>query len=306
MFCIDENDPLNLTLVGEPADTLGDFPNTIAVSEKLPGLGTCDSSPMTLLDGLTVAACVANSGTRSGVACFKMTSAGLVPTDQTLRSLPLSPTQSTPPMGPLNTVSQIFFNEDGTALWSTVKGDPTSNSTGYFGSFPVSNGVVSDTLTKSSPKGTLVLFGSVPMPGGKVFATDASFGVAVLQVNKAGDASTLDKYAIPSNAATCWATFSPATGLAYITDDGINHVVAFDPLTAAPKATTQLSNGNPSMIEIVSSGSMLYALTHGNSTVPPAVVVMQTQGASGAVTAIQNFRPDGINDNVEGMAVYAA
>jgi hypothetical protein len=39
MLAINERDPLKLTLVGEPVDTLGDFPTTIAVSEKLKGTG---------------------------------------------------------------------------------------------------------------------------------------------------------------------------------------------------------------------------------------------------------------------------
>jgi hypothetical protein len=236
-----------------------------------------------------------------------VTPQGLVPLDHALRPLPLDPTQATPPNGPFNTVSQIFFNVDGTALWATVKGDPTNksmNNAGYFASFPVVNGAVSHQLTQSSPAGTEVLFGSVPLAGNKVFTTDASFGVAVLQVSSSGKATTLHEYQIPNNGATCWATLSPATGLAYITDDAVNQVVAFDPFTAAPKATTMLMNGNPSMIEIVTWGKWLYALTHGNSTVPPAVIVMETNGPSGAITVLQNFRPKSVNINVEGMAVY--
>ena len=54
MFEADAKDPTKLTMVGQPADTLGEFPNTMAVSTK------------------NSMVCVANSGARAGVACAKM------------------------------------------------------------------------------------------------------------------------------------------------------------------------------------------------------------------------------------------
>lgn len=43
MFEIDEHDPTKLTMVGQPVDSMGDFPNSIALSSKL-GLGTWSAS----------------------------------------------------------------------------------------------------------------------------------------------------------------------------------------------------------------------------------------------------------------------
>lgn len=34
-FAIDESDPLKLTMVGQPVDTMGDFPNSIGLSSRL-------------------------------------------------------------------------------------------------------------------------------------------------------------------------------------------------------------------------------------------------------------------------------
>ncbi|KAK1021105.1 hypothetical protein LTR33_018568, partial [Friedmanniomyces endolithicus] len=51
---IDEQDPCQLTLVGPPADTLGEFPISVTYSEQLK------------------TACVLNGGTKAGVSCFNV------------------------------------------------------------------------------------------------------------------------------------------------------------------------------------------------------------------------------------------
>jgi len=262
MFTIDSTDPTKLTMVGQPANTLGEFPMSVAVSTALNQ------------------ACVANSGAQAGIACFSMSCSGLTPLDTSLR--PFNLNQKTPPVGPTNTVSQTFFNADSTALITTVKGDPTVNNTGFLSIFPVNNNTVSTQETRSSPSGTAVLFGTALLPDNNLFVTDASFGSATLSLSSSNIATVSASTKIADQAATCWATFSDVTGTAFVTDVGVNHLVEVDTTTGALIKETNLTNGNPGMIDLVSAGNYIYALSPGNATTKAAVTVFDVSGGQGS------------------------
>jgi hypothetical protein len=190
MFNIDPVDPTKLTMVGQPVDTLGEFPMSVAISMRLSQ------------------ACVANSGAKAGIACFSMCSTkGLSPLDTSLRAFAIN--QTTPPSGPFNTVSQTLFNADSSALMTTVKGDPTVNNTGFLSIFPVINNTVSTTDIRSSPAGTAVLFGTalIPSSSSSLFVTDASFGAATLSLSPNNTATVSASTKIADQKATCWAAF---------------------------------------------------------------------------------------------------
>ena len=52
MMTISADDPTNLTMIGNPVNTLGEFPVTVALSPK------------------NTLSCVANTGAKAGLACF--------------------------------------------------------------------------------------------------------------------------------------------------------------------------------------------------------------------------------------------
>lgn len=278
------HDPTQLTIVGQPAPSLGDFPVSLSISAKLS------------------MACVANSGANSGISCMSISATGLTPLDTTLRSIPLG--QTTPPSGPFNTISQTFFNADDTALLTTVKGNPMVNNTGFLSAFPVQNARVSANETRSSPQGTAVLFGVTLLPGSKnqILMTDASFGAAVISVsgNLTGYVTSAAK--IDGQKATCWATFSDTTGTGFVTDVGVNHLVEIDPATGAVVKVTNSDNGNLGMIDLESKGNFVYALAPGNATRGATVSVFDVSGGKGSAKEIQNFAPKGVTDTVQGMA----
>ncbi|KAH8782357.1 hypothetical protein F5882DRAFT_295929 [Hyaloscypha sp. PMI_1271] len=262
MFSISPTDPTQLTPLGSPVSTLGDFPVSVTLSTKLS------------------LACVANTGARAGLACLTMSSNGLTPLDKTLRPFALN--QSNPPSGPLNTVSQTFFNADSSALLTTVKGDPSVNNTGFLSVFPVTNGTVSMTETRSSPAGTAVLFGTALLPNSNnIFVTDASFGSATLSLDAKNVASVRAKTNIADQKATCWAAFSDVTGTAFVTDVAVNHLVEVDTATGALIKELQSGNGNPGMIDLVSVGNFVYALSPGIGSVKAAVTVFDISGGRG-------------------------
>jgi hypothetical protein len=301
MFTIDSTDPTKLTMVGQPANTLGEFPMSVALSTALSQ------------------ACVANSGAKAGIACFSMCAAkGLTPLDTSLRAFDIN--QTTPPVGPTNTISQTFFNADSTALLTTVKGDPTVNNTGFLSAFPVVNNAVSTQDVRSSPAGTAVLFGTALIPNSNsIFVTDASFGSATLSLSSSNIATVSASTPITDQKATCWAAFSDVTGSAFVTDVAVNHLVEVDVNSGKLIKELNLTNGNPGMIDLVGAGNFVYALSPGNATTKAAVTVFDISGGQGskfipsvleldilltifvAAKQIQNFNPQGVTDSAQGM-----
>lgn len=98
-FHIPKENPAHPVLLGEPVDTVGTAPNTVAYSRK------------------NKLACVANTGTKPGVQCFTVSDCDGLKPQGNLRPLPVFH-QTSPPTGPPNTVSNILFNPSETALLS--------------------------------------------------------------------------------------------------------------------------------------------------------------------------------------------
>ena len=285
MLKISPCDPTKLTMIGSPIDTAGDFPVTLAIS-KTHSL-----------------ACVANTGARAGIACASFCADKGLSNMDDLR--PFSLNQTTPPVGPTNSVADTFFNNNETALVTTVKGDPTVNNTGFMSIFPVTGaGTLSTQDTRSSPPGTAVLFGSVNIPGtNRIFATDASFGAAIMDVSGNNTASVSLSAKLADQKATCWATISRATGTGFVTDVAVNHLVEMDIGNMDVVTDLNLTNGNPGMIDLEAAGDFVYALSPGNANVSSAVVVFDVSGGRGSVRQVQNFNPKGVGKNAQGMAV---
>jgi hypothetical protein len=291
MLAISSSDPTCLTMVGQPANIPGEFPNTVAASAK------------------NNMVCVGTTGAKAGISCASFSSEGIGKMDA-LREFDIG--QTTPPVGPTNTVSQTFFSADESALFTTVKGDPAVNNTGFLSVFPIQvscNGAASLSTqeTRSSPNGTAVLFGSsiIPGQGDNLFVTDASFGAAVLSLDNKAQASVVGKGAVDGQKATCWATVSEATKSAFVTDVGLNRVVEMSLKDASIISMLDLSaNGDPGLIDLKSAGNFVYALSPGNGTTNAAVTVLDVSGGQGSMKQAQHFELDGIaGKNAMGMAV---
>ncbi|KAK6063757.1 hypothetical protein SCUP515_12187 [Seiridium cupressi] len=282
MFAIDERDPTQLTLVGQPALIPGDFPTTVAASNGVDQV------------------CVGCTGAKAGVSCASFTAQGLGAMDS-LRPFELG--QTTPPVGPTNTVSQVFFSNDDTMLFSTVKGDPASNKTGFLAAFPINGKNVSQDSVRTSPNGTAVLFGSSTIPGSNsIFVTDASFGAAVLSIDRTGIAAVQGKGTINGQKATCWSTFSSATNTAFVTDVATNRLVEMSTSDASVISQIDLNaNGDPGLIDLKAAGRFIYALSPGNDTTQAAVTVVDAISKH-QVQHIQ-FEQASLSKNAQGIAV---
>ncbi|KAL9110012.1 MAG: hypothetical protein Q9227_005351 [Pyrenula ochraceoflavens] len=283
MFKINENDPTQLMAVGSAAQTMGDFPVSIAVAKN------------------AQIACVAHTGSNAGVSCSNFDAQTGFCGFDAVRPFALG--QTDPPTGPLNDVAHTFFDEKEQNLITTVKGDPTKNNTGFVSTFKVSQGAVDMKGQQTSPNGTAVLFGTKQIPNtNRLLATDASFGFTILDMKNL--AQPIAMTAVSGQKATCWATISPATGTGFVTDVGVNSLVEADLKTGGIVKEVQPDNGNPGMIDLVAAGSMVYALSPGNGTTPASIAVFDVSGGPGSAKAIQNFAVQGADKNSQGMAVF--
>jgi hypothetical protein len=290
LLSIDPSDPTQLTLVGEPAQVPGEFPNTIAASAK------------------HRIVCVGTTGSKAGVSCGAFDEQSGIGTMDDLRSFELG--QSTPPVGPTNTVSQVFFSEDESRLYTTVKGDPTVNNTGFLSVFPMEeqaagSACLSRKEVRSSPNGTAVLFGSKVIPGtDNIFTTDASFGGAVLSVDDDTlKASTVGRGVIDGQMATCWAAIAPETNSAFVTDVLSKRLVEQSLDDASIKGEFDLSGQSAGgFIDLATLGGLVFMLA--TDVVPSILVVDVRRGISQAVL-VQEFdiAALGAGANSQGLAL---
>jgi hypothetical protein len=313
MLAIDQNNPCALQLVGQPAQLPGTFPNTVSASMR------------------NSLVCVGMTGSQAGISCGNFDQANGIGGMDGLRLFELG--QSDPPVGPLNTVSQTFFSADESQLFTTVKGDPAVNNTGFFSVFPVQQGADAGTAnnndnsnacnaqsnaaisslstqeTRSPPIGTAVLFGSqeIPNANGQIFVTDASFGAGILTVDPNSlEASLTASQAIDGQTATCWTTISPLTNTAFVTDVGVNRIVEMSLEDASIVSMIDLreeeaSKLDPGLIDLKAAGGFVYALSPGNGTVEAAISVVDVQ--SQKLVQHAGLGGIGVTSRAQGMAI---
>ncbi|KAF5006448.1 hypothetical protein FDECE_7170 [Fusarium decemcellulare] len=279
MLAISPSDPTQLNVVGSPVSLPGEFPNTVAVSKK------------------NKLVCVGMTGVKAGISCSTFSKHGLGPMDE-LRPFEIG--QTTPPVGPPNTVSHTFFSGDESFLLTTVKGVPPMNITGFLSAFSVEEtvkeGVSIKSLSKvdvrSSPEDTAVLFGSELIPGtSNVFTTDPSFGAAILSVDATThEGKTLHRQPIDGQMATCWAAISPVTHTAFVTDILVNRIVEMSLEDASIVSTLDLSaNGDQGLLDLQAAGNFIYALAPNNGSIEAAVTVLDVSGGPGSAKLVQHF-----------------
>ncbi len=133
----------------------------------------------------------------------------------------------TPPTGPLDTLTQVLFNEDDSKLIAVAKGHP--GAPGFFAIWDVNaDGTLSENFTKlAPPTGGAVPFGVSLIPGSNaLLATDPVVGAEVVDLsgvssNTTGTLSSSSKSSlvnVTGQGAVCWSAHSTKTGNFYVTD----------------------------------------------------------------------------------------
>ncbi|KAF8415864.1 hypothetical protein EV426DRAFT_29540 [Tirmania nivea] len=298
-------------IAGPIAIPSGDFPVAITYSDKLK------------------TACVAMSGARSGISCFKLTTKGGSLEVQALDSTPRPrpsyyPPQSTPPRGPSGTMSALSFDSSSSALYATIKGNPgaTPPIPGTILRYPVdkdTNRVGGpETLQTFSPPNTAFIFGFDVVPGshgGETIAfTDPIFGAGFLgipdQLQSAGPqvptGSGFIRTEIPNQVATCWSAFYAPTQTLWVADGARPVLVGLsvDSGAVVTQATMDGAGTTEGSLDLAadSNGGFVYSI--GPAAVGGIVVnVWDIRGT--AAQGVQRFRVTGTAANARSMGMVA-
>ncbi|PQE33495.1 3-carboxymuconate cyclase protein [Rutstroemia sp. NJR-2017a WRK4] len=218
MFSIPANNPLHPSLVGKPVATMGEFPVAVAYSEKLGQ------------------ACVLNGGVVAGVSCFSADPKKGLQAVGGLRQIALN--QTTPPVGPTGTASDIIFNPASNNLLVSLKGTPTT--TGTFISYPVTstphNHSISTTAIISQPPQIHISFGMSFISASSLLVTDPSHGASLMSISSSTHQLT-ETHSIPvaGQGAICWSVFNPSLNEVYLMDVSHPNITAVDAQTGAIK-----------------------------------------------------------------------
>ncbi|KAM0354900.1 hypothetical protein ACHAPU_000737 [Fusarium lateritium] len=274
-FTIPHDDPSHPVLLGQPADTVGTTPNTVAYSPK------------------NEIACVVNTGSRPGVQCFTVSDRGLKPTGG-LKPLPIQ-NQTNPITGPPNTVSDILFNPSESALFVTIKGDGMSD--GYVYAYEVCGGTVSDEAVVSRPMNLPVAFGMAFYSDDSAVITTPAYGGAFVSITDDLNVVTEANVNVTGQVATCWATGYKDS--VFLLDAGVATITALNAKTKEVDYTLpgyEMGKGN---FDAIVRGSKLYVLQAA-----PAIATFDLKEPSWGpqVTDLSGL---GERASWTGMAVYS-
>ena len=288
MFLIDDNDPWHPTLVGKPADTLGDFPMSVSYSSQIK------------------TACVLNGGAVGGVTCFSADHAkGLTVLDQAPRNVSKALHETTPPAGPPGTASDIVFNPSGTALFATIKGNPGPPAVpGFIYAWPVNLGKVStEAVINSLPDVILDFSMNFLGSDGRLIITDPSFGASIVNVSPKLTISEDKHVAIPNQGAACWSAYASRFNSAYVIDAGHPNITIVNPASGAIKGVINYNATAKGGFDTAIDRTFMYTLA---ST--PSIVVINLMGSDSGKTPTQLQLLDlsslGSRQGWQGMAVY--
>lgn len=287
MFKISPWDPLHPKLVGEPIDTMGEFPMSVAYS---PHIKT---------------ACVLNGGAKSGVACFHADHAkGLTPLGG-LRHI--ASNQTTPPLGPPLTTSDIVFNPSGTALFASVKGDAMAMppKIGSIYAWPVHGDKVAMKPTVNQLD-TIPMDFSIDFLGSdhKALITDPSFGASIVKVHYPSlKIEEKHHVVVPNQGAACWGAYAPRFDAAYIIDAGNPNITVINPESGRTKGVIKYDMSAKGGFDTAIDRTYMYVST-GAST----VVVIDLEGSNHGKVSKQvqqyDLAKDGVKGHWQGMAIY--
>ncbi|KAH7884729.1 hypothetical protein F5I97DRAFT_1891553 [Phlebopus sp. FC_14] len=292
LFFVNPLEPTNLTMIGSPVPSGGDFPIALTFNH--------------LGDNL----CVLNGGADNGVQCFEVGSSGLSPISNSQRSLGLN--QTTPPNGPPGSASTLVFAKNGASLVAATKGLP-----GYVAVWDVAaNGSLSIDFQKvNTPSGGGLIFSLTPIPGteGAFLASDPAVGYDIIDLS---NPSNSQSYTIANQSANCWSTYSKKTGNYYVVDAPagiLNEVSVDENLQGSLVEQYSYANGSVPLdaaVATIDGADYLYQLLAGAKEVGVVSLASAGEGSVVQTVDIAAFGSEqGItisSDHLAGMATYVS
>ena len=245
--------------------------------------------------------CVANSGTRNSVACWKNDAAlGLCPIGE---PRPLGLDLATPPLMTSATVSQISFDPDQLSVIVTSKGPAGSLTPGNIYVIPVNNGIVGQEVITSAIATIPAPFGFAFGPSNTSFLlSDPTFGGSVVNLNPPYLQTSELKHQKLSLNTSCWASYSPTTGMGYLTDAGLPQLGEMDMVTGELKDVFNTDDAFMGGFDTVIDGATAYFIA-----AVPSIGIFDVQQKK----TIQNLdltNATGVDDRQwwQGMAMWGS
>ncbi|KAJ7509472.1 hypothetical protein B0H11DRAFT_1790880, partial [Mycena galericulata] len=286
VFAIDPFNPGQLTIIGKPVSSGGEFPTSLAINKA----------------GTRV--CVVNGGNINGVSCYKFDhKAGLTPIKNSVRSLLLN--QTTPATGPPNTPSQIIFSKDEKQLIVSVKAARLAvwdiNSDGSLSS------------SFSTIGGGVLPFSLIYVPGQNALAaSDPGVGYDIFNLN-AKPKPTGVSTGIAAQKANCWSAFSAESGNFYMIDVALSRVTE---VHVAPSLNStivkqyNLGTDGPIDSEVATVGKNDFIYTLAANATGLTVLSVNGPGKAEIYQRIDIAGPAKtaglpvVNTNLQGMATF--
>ncbi|TAQ83142.1 hypothetical protein B7494_g8532 [Chlorociboria aeruginascens] len=280
LFNIDPLSPISPTLAGSPANTLGNFPASVAYSSELK------------------IACVLNGGSEGGVSCFSVSSQGLTTLDTIARSVSPALNQPTPPIFINQTASDIFFNPSSTALFAIVKGNANVNLPSSFFVWPILEGKVSTDPVISQVPDVFLAFGATFINETFFAIADVAFGTSVLEVGEDWSIEERAHVVVTDEKAICWATYVKSLNSVFLTDGGESNIAVLNAISGELDPTIAFNASYNGGFDNVEFKGKLYVLTGVGSIV---VLDLGNEGKE-----IQNVDLSGGGDKTgfEGLALW--
>ncbi len=209
MFMINSSNAIQLTLLSVQS-TNGLYPISVTVNSMY--------------------ACVLTGGTTTGIRCFTYNSSGLFVVSSFDRNLTSYISQTVPPTGPQQTLSEILFSADNLALIVSVKGSSTA-SPGYLLFYPLNSNMtmLASNATMVTPTGGVYPFSMTRVGTNGLLITDPG-AAGVLTLNYSSTTGTISNSMFTSvnttlAGALCWSTYSPNIGHYYVIGAGTATIV---------------------------------------------------------------------------------
>ena len=216
---------------------------------------------------------------------------GLIALDSAPREISQALNQTTPPVGPFSTASDIRFNPSSSALIATVKGTPATTpvTPGYIFAWPVVGNNVSTTAVVSKIDSIILDFSvSFTRSDFTFLVTDPALGGDFVGVSSNLTMEVERPVNITYQKAACWSTYDPSTGVVYIADAAQTNITVLSSEDGSIKETIDFSPAVRGGLDLGIAGTNLFVLaTNGE------VVSIDISGVGAGKTArqIQVFDP---------------
>lgn len=250
--------------------------------------------------------CVLNGGAVNGVTCFNVDPTnGLTTTDTAPRGITQGLNQTTPPVGPFSTASDIQFNPSSSALIVSVKGSPltTPVSPGYLYAWPVENGTVGTTPVVSKLDNVILDFSlSFTDSDFNLLITDPAIGADFLSISSSLEITVAQPINITYQKAACWSYYDSANSVVFVADAASTNITA---ISTVDGSIVQTIDYNPSLNggqDMVVVGNSLFFLTSAGPVGNINIAGISTGDTSSLVQtyAPMTFGPD----TLQGIAAY--